>query len=64
MICIYHSPVLPNFTLHSQPYFFFLCYLSVHLDTGLAAKLPAGEVGVVRGVDVVVGKGLIHVLDR
>jgi hypothetical protein len=36
--------------------------LSVHLDAGLAAELPAGEVGVVGGVYVVVRQGLIHVL--
>ena len=37
-------------------------YLSVHLYAGLAPELPAGEVGVVRGVDVVVGQGLVHIL--
>jgi hypothetical protein len=36
--------------------------LSVHLDAGLAAELPAGEVGVVGRVYVVVRQGLIHVL--
>lgn len=36
-------------------------HLSVHLDRGLAAKLPPREVGVVRGVDVVVRERLVHV---
>ena len=36
--------------------------LSVHLGGTLAPELSAGEVGVVRGVDVVVAQGLVHVL--
>ena len=36
--------------------------LSVHLDTGFPPELSAAEICVVRGVDVVVGQGLIHIL--
>jgi len=37
--------------------------LAVHLDRRLAAELSAGEVRVVRRVDVVVTQRLIHVLE-
>ncbi len=37
-------------------------YLSVHLHARLAPELSAGEVGVVGGVDIVVGQGLVHIL--
>ena len=36
--------------------------LPVHLDSAFPPKLLAGEVGVVGGVDVVVGEGLVHLL--
>ena len=36
--------------------------LSVNLYAGFASELPPGEVGVVAGVDVVVGQRLVHVL--
>jgi len=37
-------------------------YLSVNFHTGLAAELPARQVGVMAGVDVVGAEGLVHVL--
>ena len=36
--------------------------LPVHLHTGFPTKLSAAEIRVVRGVDVVVGQGLVHIL--
>jgi len=38
-------------------------HLSVHLDRRLSTELSAGEVGVVRRVDIVVTQRLIHVLE-
>ena len=50
--------------LIEKPWLLRFTYLSVHLYAGLAPELPAGEVGVVRGVDVVVRQRLLHVLDK
>ena len=36
--------------------------LSVDLHTGFAAKLSAGQVRIVTGIDVVVGHRLVHIL--
>ena len=45
-----------------MPYVYTVSHLAVDFHAGLSAELFAREIGVVTGVDVVMGQGLVHVL--